>query len=202
MELINHAAEYRPWDGHGDGFGDGDGDGSGYGTVYGYGTGYGTGYGSGYGSGYGTWYGSGDWSGDGFGEGSGYGYGYGDGDGGGKGEGDGSYWFAVAEQSLSENARAFELNRCGAAIAFWRSTKDGFPANGGKAWTAAYVGKVDKVKGPLGICTHNALHATLLPPKWEGEKIWIVAMYPPFVVDDDKIGSLKREILAEAGFSL
>jgi hypothetical protein len=42
------------------------------------------------------------------------------------------------------------------------------------------------------------LHATLLPPKWEGSRWWIVALHGEVIGDDEKFGCLKREILGEA----
>jgi hypothetical protein len=35
------------------------------------------------------------------------------------------------------------------------------------------------------------------PEKWKGERLFIVALYHPVEFDDDKMGSLKREIIAE-----
>lgn len=60
------------------------------------------------------------------------------------------------------------------------------------------LGQVHKIDGPLKLCTRNALHATYKPDEWKGSRIWIVAIHPPFQVDGDKLGSLKREIIAEA----
>ncbi|MCR4319760.1 MAG: hypothetical protein NUV74_05415 [Candidatus Brocadiaceae bacterium] len=93
------------------------------------------------------------------------------------------------------------FKKLGAVLAYWRSTHEGKPANGGSG-TIAKVGLIEEIKGPLEICTAKALHGTLNPPKWKGEKIWIVALYPPFVIQDDKIGSLKREFIAECNFKL
>lgn len=84
----------------------------------------------------------------------------------------------------------------GAVLAVWKSNKDGTPANGGGGG-ARHAGMVEKIRGPLQLCTKNALHATLNPGKWEGDKWWVVALYPPIAEESDKIGSLKREIIAE-----
>jgi hypothetical protein len=36
------------------------------------------------------------------------------------------------------------------------------------------------------------------PTAWKGERLWVVALYPPVtVVDEDKFAGKKREILAE-----
>ena len=199
-------------DGSGYGYGDGDGDGSGpgSGSGYGYGDGDGSGYGygdgDGSGPGYGYGYGYGSGSGYGYGDGSGYGYGYGsgDGDGSGYGSGDGygSYWLAcltyfIAKLPDSYRARARQLQSAGVKLAYWRSTAKGQPSNHG-AWIAeAAPSVVHKVSGPLEICTERALHATLIPPKWKGERWWIVALHGEVVGDDEKYGCLEREIIGE-----
>jgi hypothetical protein len=50
----------------------------------------------------------------------------------------------------------------------------------------------------LRICQRGTLHATVVPPKWKGERWWIVAMIGEVAWDDDKCGALTREILGEA----
>jgi hypothetical protein len=86
----------------------------------------------------------------------------------------------------------------GATIAFWRSTQAGGPANGGRKIERAAPGVVHTASGPLRLCESGTLHATFIPPKWKGERWWIVAMHGEVVDDDsDKIGALKREILGE-----
>jgi len=181
-------------DGDGSGYGDGNGDGSGYGS--GYGSGSGSGYGSGYGDGYGDGDGSGYGDGDGYGsgDGSGYGSGYGDGD------GDGSYWKAVL-QKFSEKIGAAQtlssLEALGARIAYWWSDANGLPCNGGARIAPAAPGVVHEVRGPLNLCHSNTLHATMLPGKWKGERLWIVALHGEVIGDDEKFGCLKREIIGE-----
>jgi hypothetical protein len=136
-----------------------------------------------------------DGSGSGYGDGSGSGSGYGDGDGSGSGYGDpinsSSYWAAVADLPQSDAARA-----AGAVVALWRSTDKGTPANGGHGTTAA-AGLVEEIPGPLQICTQHALHATFNPPKWKGKRLWVVALYGDVQIQEDKIGALAREIIAE-----
>jgi len=63
--------------------------------------------------------------------------------------------------------------------AFYKSQKDGHPANGGKG-TIAEVGAIHEVKGPLQICTDRALHATLSLNDWDGDALWLVKMYRPW----------------------
>jgi hypothetical protein len=218
VEIIRGQAPTGYGDGYGSGDGSGDGSGSGYGdgSGSGYGDGYGSGYGdgsgdgsgSGYGDGYGSGYGDGSGDGDGDGDGDGYGSGYGDGYGSGYGSGDGDgygsgpYWQATIECFAARLGGAFvdrvnELRASGAKIAFWRSDKSGKPANGGRA-NAVYPGLVQEEPGPLkNECGPGQLHATLLPPKWRGERWWIVALIGEVRGDDEKYWALKREIIGE-----
>jgi hypothetical protein len=85
----------------------------------------------------------------------------------------------------------------GARIAYWRSDANGLPANGGTLKEAARVGLVQTTKGPLKLCEKGTLHATLVPPKWRGERVWVVALLGEVIGDDDKYGALTREILGE-----
>ena len=83
-------------------------------------------------------------------------------------------------------------------LAFYCSDKDGRPSNGGSG-TVAYPGAIHEIAGPLKICGPKALHATFDPSKWKGERLWLVRMYAPYVIENDKVGSLKREIVSEIG---
>lgn len=67
------------------------------------------------------------------------------------------------------------------------------------AWTitVASVGLVQEIDGPLQLCGNRALHATLMPEAWQGERMWIVALHGEVIVDSNKVGALKREFLAE-----
>ena len=160
--------------GYGYGSGDGDGSGDGNGSGYAYGSGSGDGDGSGYG------YGSGS------GDGDGYGYGSGDGD----GDGDGNL-VGTALATLSPAQREDPRT-----LALWKSNADGTPANGGRDMVAQ-VGLVQHVDGPLELCGPHALHATLQPEKWKGDRVWIVALEGEVIGDAAKLGALKREIIAE-----
>ena len=181
----------------GDGYGDGDG--SGYGDGFSYGLGFGSG------SGYGSGYGDGDGSGLGLGFGDGYGYGFGDGSGYVLGEGDNStaYWLSTIKYfspkwAEGQQKRLSECESSGLTIAFWWSSKDGMPANGGSEMDVAAPGVVHLSTGPLYLCSPGTLHATFIPPKWKGERLWVVAMHGEIISDgSDKIGALKREILGE-----
>jgi hypothetical protein len=200
--------------GYGDGSGDGDGDGDGYGYGYGDGSGdgdgdgYGYGYGDGDGDGYGDGYGDGDGDGYGYGYGSGYGDGYGSGSGDGSGYGYGyGYGYGDGYGYGYEKARSIYFAALLAPykrgedrqFLFWRSSTDGSPANGGRTKEKARVGLTEEAEGPLELCTHRALHGTLDPTKWKGERWWVVALHEPVVTDGDKAGSLKRTIVADLG---
>jgi hypothetical protein len=156
-------------------------------SLFGSGYGYGSGYGSGSGDGYGSGYGSGD--------GSGYG----------SGSGDGSkeYWLATipnfAAKWTAEQRDSLKIAQdAGLQIAFWRSDPDGLPSNGGGKIEPAAPGVIHTAPGPLQTCHRGTLHATLLPPKWEGDRWWIVALHGEVVGDEGKYGCLKREIIGEA----
>lgn len=49
----------------------------------------------------------------------------------------------------------------------------------------------------LVLCQRGVLHATLIPPKWRGERWWIVALIGDVLEGDDKLGALKREVVGE-----
>ena len=140
-------------------------------------------------------YGYGDGSGSGYGSGSGSGYGYG------SGSGSGDYWqscikYFAAKWTGGEGNRLVVLQAAGAKIAFWRSDSKGRPANGGSGVIAA-PGVVHTAPGPLDLCHRGTLHATLIPPKWKGERWWIVALIGEVIGDDEKFGCLTREIIGE-----
>ena len=117
----------------------------------------------------------------------------------GSGSGSKEYLNALLDSIAGE--RGHQLRAQGAVLAFWKSNKDGTPSNGGDSYKAKRIvrmpGMIEEISGPLEICTANALHATFYPPNHKGEKVWIVAMYPPFQCKDDKLGALKREIVCE-----
>ena len=133
-------------------------------------------------------------NGSGYGSGDGSGYGYG------SGYGDGSYWrvcikYFSMKWLPKQQARLRELEGK-AKIAYWRSDADGCPANGGSA-KPVKPGDIQREKGPLNLCNPGTLHATLIPPKWKGERWWIVALKGKVVGDDEKYGALEREIIGE-----
>ena len=57
---------------------------------------------------------------------------------------------------------------------------------------------VDKAVADQTLAELRMLDAgSLKGTKWKGEKLWLVLLYPPVVEQEDKLGSLKREILME-----
>jgi hypothetical protein len=137
-------------------------------------------------------YGSGSGSGSGYGY--GYGDGYGDGDGYGYGSGSGDfieYLAALLDPWRKEHDQA--------VLAFWRSNRDGTPANGGIG-SARFAGMVEEIPGKeLRLCCAAALHATVDPKQWQGDRWWVVALYPPLLVDDNKLGACRRKIVQDLG---
>ena len=133
-----------------------------------------------------------DGSGDGDGSGYGYGYGYGDGDGAGDEKNTEAYWAAVAGATPSAHGDV----RRGDVVALWLSDKRGCPANGGSA-EPAFVGQVQEVAGPLQLCRAGTLHATFRLDAWQGERLWVVALQGEVAIADQKLGALRRVILAE-----
>lgn len=119
----------------------------------------------------------------------GYGYGSGSGDGSGSGYGGKSYFQAILAPYIRNPNRK---------VCFWRSNSNGHPANGGNG-TIAKIGLTETVEGPLQICTRNALHGTVVPQKWKGEKWWVVELHEPIVNQEDKYASLTRTFLADLG---
>ena len=120
----------------------------------------------------------------------------------GSGDGDREYWqSAISAFSqkwpVPQQTHFKALMARGVPIAYWRSNDNGASANGGKALVPAAPGVVHREKGPLGLCQVGTLHATYLPPKWKGERVWIVALHGTVIGDDEKMGCLEREILGE-----
>ena len=83
---------------------------------------------------------------------------------------------------------------------YWRSTFEARPANGGRGAPVS-PSDVQEEKGPLRLCAPGTLHATLLPHKWRGDRLWVVALHGEVIGDAEKFGALKREILGEVDVS-
>jgi len=56
---------------------------------------------------------------------------------------------------------------------------------------------MEEVEGPLLICSNRALHGSIEPWRWKGDRLFVVALYGRVVKQGDKLGALKREIVAE-----
>ena len=81
-------------------------------------------------------------------------------------------------------------------LALWKSGSDGRPCNGGTG-EPVKRGDVQRVNGPLALCGNRALHATLRPNDWKGERVWLVVLRGAILRDGNKLGALEREILGE-----
>ena len=121
--------------------------------------------------------------------------GYGDGD----GDGDG-YWEAALASFLDAPV-VQEATADGSTVhlALWRSDAKGQPSNGGRTNVARVPGLIEEVAGPLELCSARALHASVAPHKWDGDRWWVVGLFDPIVWKGDKCGSLKRLTVAEIG---
>lgn len=57
--------------------------------------------------------------------------------------------------------------------------------------------RMHEVTGPLRLCSRNALHASINPGEWSGERWWVVGLLGPVERDGDKAGALRRLIVEE-----
>jgi hypothetical protein len=105
------------------------------------------------------------------------------------------HWTKRQVQSLNKAIRE------GATIAFTLTGPDGEPCNGGTSLPEGYArpGLVQKYECPLGLCQPGVFHATLEPHKWNGSRVWIVALYGKVECEANtyKLGALKREFIGE-----
>jgi hypothetical protein len=99
----------------------------------------------------------------------------------------------------TQHARLKALQAEGAVIAYWGSDAQGKPCNGGRG-KAVSPGHIDTEKGPLVLCERGTLHATHIPPRWKGDRLWVVALTGDVVGDAEKFGALSREVIGEAIF--
>lgn len=95
------------------------------------------------------------------------------------------------------------MQKAGAVFAYYLTDSYGRPSNRNidnlldrKKWTVK-PGIVQKVNGPLVECSANALHATLEPHQWIGNRVWVVAFLGEVKRLDNKIAGLHREIIGE-----
>lgn len=119
-----------------------------------------------------------------------------------------NYWTASLEhyaQQLAENEKAeYEKFKAqDARIAYWRSDAEGRacnhtpPRNITERNEPRNPGMGEIVSGNLTLCTSSALHATLRPPRWNGSRLWIVALLGEVIGDDEKFASQHRIIIGE-----
>jgi hypothetical protein len=107
-----------------------------------------------------------------------------------------SYWRQACEYLKGADAQEDMFAQNTIALTTGGTSKDA-ALQGGRN-DPVKPGTVEKVEGPLQLCSRRALHATLIPPKWEGARLWIVALIGEVKGDDDKYGALEREVIGEA----
>ena len=97
----------------------------------------------------------------------------------------------------AQRVRVAELYANGWALAYWCSDAHGRPVNGGRGVTASpgavHVG--DALRPVL--CVVGTLHATYEPHRWQGVRVWVVALEPPIATSNEKLGALRREVIGE-----
>ncbi len=105
--------------------------------------------------------------------------------------------------TLEQRAHLNALIAHGATIAYYNTDAHGRPANlppdvSGVGWEVK-VGLVQKLPpGPLKLCSERALHATLKPHMWKGNRVWLVGLLGEVREDGgNKFGSLHRENIGE-----
>jgi hypothetical protein len=103
----------------------------------------------------------------------------------------------VPHWTEAQCARLAELMDQGVAIAFWNSDAWGRACNGGKKDFRAAPGLIQENAGALKLCDPPTFHATREPHRWKGDRVWIVAMHGEVRWQEDKCGSLRREIIGE-----
>lgn len=82
----------------------------------------------------------------------------------------------------------------GWTLAYWCSDQFGRPCNGGTGPAVTPLEIQTETGG--SICEPGTLHATLLPHRWKGSRVWIVALENP-VSDGGKFGAKQRAIIGE-----
>jgi hypothetical protein len=106
-----------------------------------------------------------------------------------------SHWTKRQVRSLNKAIRE------GATIAFTLTGPEGEPCNGGESSQDQYArpGLTQESKGPFKLCYPGVFHATLEPHRWEGSRVWIVALYGKVECEANtyKLGALKREFIGE-----
>jgi len=101
-----------------------------------------------------------------------------------------------------QQKRLIELwERDDAWIGYWCSDQWGRASNGGDQSERVEPGLVQQVEGRLEICPSPpdsvGLHATRQPHRWQGCRVWLVALLGEVKVRDSKAAAKTREIIAE-----
>ena len=108
-----------------------------------------------------------------------------------------SHWTAKQRNHLRR------MQKASAVFAYYLTDSHGRPSNhkfnnilDARKWTVK-PGIIQRVDGPLVACSENALHATLEPHKWVGNRVWVVAFLGEVKYLNNKIAGLHREIIGE-----
>ena len=80
-------------------------------------------------------------------------------------------------------------------IGYWCSTAHGRSANGGTLIAPAAPGIIH-TSPDLDIC-RVGLHATRFPHRWQGTRVWLVALLGARIDQEDKSAAKTREIIGE-----
>jgi len=89
------------------------------------------------------------------------------------------------------------LDRQRAVFCYWCSDAWGFPSNGGTCTVRARPALEQTEPGPMSLCERGTLHATREPHRWQGVRVWVVALLGDVVEQDHKLGALKRVFVGE-----
>lgn len=96
----------------------------------------------------------------------------------------------------AQQARLLDCLRDGNTLAYYCSDDEGRPANGGSG-TVAIPGATHHPADPdFAPCTAGAVHGTREPHRWDGRRVWVVALRG-IVHRCDVIAATEREIIGE-----
>jgi len=83
-------------------------------------------------------------------------------------------------------------------LMYWNSDTWGRSANGGRPDTVATPGAIHVSKEALSRSCGTNLHASLVPHRWAGARVWIVALLGPrYSEGESKSWACKREVIGE-----
>ena len=106
-------------------------------------------------------------------------------------------WPVAQRERLEALLRAQADDPSTTWIGYYCSDAWGRASNGGDQTERVHAGLVQRIDGPLEICTPRGLHATREPHRWRGVRVWVVALLGPHQEEDDKAAALVREIVGE-----